>query len=156
MVPLLLALLVRAHADEPGTCPDDASADTGVITANLACATACDGCCAEDGTCLDGTADDACGIAETCQDCTSSGDSCQSGTCQSVAWTSFSYHDDDELDVRSIEGAARARSGTARQAGSQRAMRGVSRNDGYPPNSSSPPSPERATETPPWRAARLA
>lgn len=114
MLTLLLALLSTARADEVGTCPDGEPADTGVVAADLSCASACDGCCAEDGTCLEGTADDACGVAVACQDCTASGDTCASGTCQSVAWTSFSYHDDDELDVRSIEDAARARTDALR------------------------------------------
>lgn len=110
MLTFLLGLVSPAHADEAGACPDEGPADTGIVTADLSCASACDGCCAEDGTCLEGTADDACGVAVACQDCTTSGDTCESGTCQSVAWTSFSYHDDDEIDVRSIEDAARARS----------------------------------------------
>ncbi|MCK6505132.1 putative metal-binding motif-containing protein [Myxococcota bacterium] len=50
----------------------------------------------------------------TCQDCTEVEDTCGEGTCQSVAWTSFAYHDDDELDIHTIEDAVRARSDALR------------------------------------------
>jgi hypothetical protein len=106
---LLLTTLSTAHGYEPQRCEDVEPVDTGVVTLDDACTAECVGCCAEDGSCLDGRSDTSCGVGETCQDCAESGDTCGSGTCQSVAWTSFYYHDDDELDVRTIEDAARAR-----------------------------------------------
>lgn len=109
MLILLLSLLSPARAYEPERCADEGAVDTGVVTADLSCPTECVGCCAEDGSCLDGASDAACGVGETCQDCAESGDTCEAGTCRRVAWTSFSYHDDEELDVRTISDAVRAR-----------------------------------------------
>lgn len=106
---LVLFLLPSVRAGEEEVCPDEGGTDTGTVTADLSCDVPCDGCCADDGSCLDGLADDACGVAETCQDCTAWGDTCDAGTCTRVAWTSFGYHDDDELDIATIEDAVRVR-----------------------------------------------